>query len=141
MSIRNKLALMLSVVVLLLAVSVILTVRSFRQTQRVMEQSVSLQKETAVASRLTVHVTDLERALQVAVYAPDPELRKRMIERTFSLDRQDAALLSSLGSMEMTPAARLFLNRLKTTRKSLSFAEIQIRALLGARQIPSARAI
>ena len=141
MSIRNKLALMLSVVVLLLAVSVILTVRSFRQTQRVMEQSVSLQKETAVASRLTVHVTDLERALQVAVYAPDPELRKRMIERTFSLDRQDAVLLSSLGSMEMTPAARLFLNRLKTTRKSLSFAEIQIRALLGARQIPSARAI
>lgn len=141
MSIRNKLALMLSVGVLLLAVSVILTVRSFRQTQRVMEQSVSLEKETAVASRLTVHVTDLERALQVAVYAPDPDLRKSMIERTFVLDRQDAALLSSLGSMKMTPAARLFLNRLKTTRKSLSFAEIQIRALLGARQIPSARAI
>ena len=63
MSIRNKLALMLSVAVLLLAVSAVLTVRSFRQTQRVMDRSVSLQKETALASRLTVHVTDLQRAL------------------------------------------------------------------------------
>ncbi len=141
MSIRNKLVLMLSVAVLLLAVSAFLTVRSFRQTQRVMDRSVSFQKETALASRLTVHVTDLQRALQVAVYAPDPALRKRMVDLSLALDRKDQALLASLGTMEMTPAARLFLDRLKATRKSIGFAELQIRALLKVGQLPSARAI
>ncbi len=141
MSIRNKLVLMLSIAVLLLAVSAVMTIRSFRQTQRVMDRSVSLQKETALASRLTVHVTDLQRALQVAVYAQDTSLRKKMVGLSLALDRKDQALLASMETMEMTPAARLFLDRLKATRKSIGFAEIQIRALLGAGQLPSARAI
>ncbi len=141
MSIRNKLVLMLSIAVLLLAVSAVMTIRSFRQTQRVMDRSVSLQKETALASRLTVHVTDLQRALQVAVYAPDTSLRKKMVGLSLALDRKDQALLASMETMEMTPAARLFFDRLKATRKSIGFAEIQIRALLGAGQLPSARAI
>ncbi|EQD24358.1 MAG: Methyl-accepting chemotaxis sensory transducer, partial [Leptospirillum sp. Group IV 'UBA BS'] len=77
----------------------------------------------------------------MAVYAPDTGLRRRMVNLSLSLDRKDMALLSALGSMEMTSAARLFLDRLKKTRKSISFAEIQIRALLGAGQLSSARAI
>jgi methyl-accepting chemotaxis protein len=141
MSIKNKIVLMLVLVIVILSGSTVVTLHSFRSTRKVMEESVSLQKITAIAGRLTVHVTDRQRSLQVALYAPDPDLVKRMLRLSNEIDRKDQALIGGLSKMPMTPAGKIYADRLVATRKSLSYAEIQIRSLLVIRQIAAARAI
>lgn len=141
MSIKNKLVLMLALVIAILSGSTFVTLHSFGSARKVMAESVSLQKITAIAGRLTVHVTDLQRSLQVALYAPDPDLRSRMLRLSTDIDRKDQALMGVLSKMPMTPAGKVYSDRLVATRKSLSYAEIQIRSLIVINQMAAARAI
>ena len=121
--------------------SSILTLLSFRNAQKIMTESVSLQRIADIASRLTIHVTDLQRSLQVALYAPDPILRSRMLRLSTDLDKKDAPLLAELSRMTMTPAGKIYADRMIKTRKNITFAEIQIRSLLVINQVQAAKTI
>ncbi len=141
MSIRKKLFLMLFVVLFSLLVSGFVTLRSFRNAQKIISDSIELQKTTDIASRLTIHVTDLQRALQVAILASDPDLRSRMIALSNTIDGKDRVLIQKLSEMTLSPSGKVFADRLLKTRKSISYAEIQIRSLIVINQIAAANAI
>lgn len=141
MSIKTRLVLMLVVVSVLLSASSFITIHSFQAARNVMSQSVELQRITGIAGRLTTHVTDLQRALQVAIYSTDPDLRRRMIRLSNQIDRKDQTLIQTLSDLKMTPAGKVYADRLIATRKSITFAEIQIRSLVVINQMAAARAI
>ncbi len=81
MTIKKKLYVMFGVIILVLLFSSVVTFRSFQNTQKIMAESISLQETTNIASRLTFHVEALQGALEVALYANDPDLRKKLLKK------------------------------------------------------------
>jgi methyl-accepting chemotaxis protein len=106
-----------------------------------MAASITLQKTTSIASRLTFHVEALQGALEVALYANDAEFRKKLLKKTIELDKKDKKLIVSLSDSMIGSAGQVYAQHLTAARKSFYFAEIQIRALLLANQSKAAQAI
>ena len=141
MTIKKKLYVMFGVIILVLLFSSVVTFRSFQNTQKIMAESISLQETTNIASRLTFHVEALQGALEVALYANDPDLRKKLLKKTMDLDQKDKKLIEKLSSSMIGQAGQVYAQHLKAARKSFYFAEIQIRALLFANQAIAAQSI
>ena len=141
MTIKKKLYVMFGIIILILVFSSIITFRSFQNTQKIMAESIALQKTTNIASRLTFHVEALQGALEVALYANDADLRKKLLKKTMDLDQKDKNLIEKLAGSMVGQAGQVYAQHLKAARKSFYFAEIQIRALLLANQAIAAQSI
>jgi len=112
MTINKKLYLMFGVIILVLLLSSVIIFRSFQESQKIMAASITLQKTTSIASRLTFHVEALQGALEVALYANDAEFRKKLLKKTIELDKKDKKLIVSLSDSMIGSAGQVYAQHL-----------------------------